>query len=181
MSQADPSTSPHAIQPPPPPPAPDPAILATPAPISYAPYLDKQDPALLTAWRRLEDYSYVSTDRKVAYTRLRSAVIWTGFATSALAVLSAYIPDWLASVGLMGAFSEVATFLIRAALVVLPILSVGLLSAEAVVGVQVGYSIADVAAKCGYGLVIYAIARAKTEAEGGLATAEVKPAIAAGQ
>jgi len=128
MSQADPSTSPHAIQPPPPPPAPDPAILATPAPISYAPYLDKQDPALLTAWRRLEDYSYVSTDRKVAYTRLRSAVIWTGFATSALAVLSAYIPDWLASVGLMGAFSEVATFLIRAALVVLPILSVGLMT-----------------------------------------------------
>jgi bacteriorhodopsin len=63
----------------------------------------------------------------------------------------------------------------------LPILGVGLLSAEAVVGVQVGYSIADVAAKCGYGLIIYAIARAKTEAEGGLAAAEAKPAIAAGQ
>jgi hypothetical protein len=48
--------------------------------------------------------------------------------------------------------------------------------------VQVGYSIADVAAKCGYGLIIYAIARAKTEAEGGLVTAEAeaKPAIAAG-
>jgi bacteriorhodopsin len=64
----------------------------------------------------------------------------------------------------------------------LPILGVSLLSAEAVLGVQVGYSIADVAAKCGYGLVIYAIARAKTEAEGGLVTseAEAKPAIAAG-
>ena len=32
-------------------------------------------------------------------------------------------------------------------------------------GVQVGYSIADVLAKCGYGLMIYAIARAKMEAE----------------
>jgi len=64
----------------------------------------------------------------------------------------------------------------------LPILGVSLLSAEAVLGVQVGYSIADVAAKCGYGLVIYAIARAKTEAEGGLVTseAEAKPAMATG-
>lgn len=38
--------------------------------------------------------------------------------------------------------------------------------AFATVGVQVGYSIADVAAKCGYGVLIYAIARAKMEAEG---------------
>ena len=128
MSQPDLSTSPHAIQPPPPPPAPDPAILTTPAPLTYAPYLDKQDPALLTAWRRLEDYSTVSTDRKMAYTKLRGAVIWTGFATSALAVLSAYIPDWLASVGLTGLFSEAAAFVVRAALVVLPILSVGLMT-----------------------------------------------------
>jgi len=33
------------------------------------------------------------------------------------------------------------------------------------VGVQVGYSIADVVAKCGYGLIIFWIARAKTELE----------------
>ena len=34
------------------------------------------------------------------------------------------------------------------------------------VGIQVGYSIADILAKCGYGFMIYAIARAKMEAEG---------------
>lgn len=37
------------------------------------------------------------------------------------------------------------------------------------VGVQVGYSIADILAKCGYGFMIYAIARAKMEAEGATA------------
>ncbi|PJF26235.1 MAG: xanthorhodopsin, partial [Phototrophicales bacterium] len=36
------------------------------------------------------------------------------------------------------------------------------LSASVVVAVQIGYCIADVAAKCGYGVMIYAIARAKT-------------------
>jgi bacteriorhodopsin len=41
----------------------------------------------------------------------------------------------------------------------------GIVGATALVGVQVGYSIADVAAKCGYGLMIYAIARAKSEAD----------------
>jgi len=41
----------------------------------------------------------------------------------------------------------------------LPIVGVSLLSPVAVLSVQVGYSIADVAAKCGYGLIIYAIAR----------------------
>lgn len=41
----------------------------------------------------------------------------------------------------------------------------GIAGATALVGVQVGYSIADVLAKCGYGLLIYAIARAKTEAD----------------
>jgi bacteriorhodopsin len=45
----------------------------------------------------------------------------------------------------------------------LPMLGIG--GATALVGVQVGYSIADVAAKCGYGLMIYAIARAKSEAD----------------
>jgi bacteriorhodopsin len=40
------------------------------------------------------------------------------------------------------------------------------LSAEALMAVQVGYCIADVAAKCGFGLLIYAIARSKSVAEG---------------
>ena len=48
----------------------------------------------------------------------------------------------------------------------LPMLGIG--GANAVVGVQVGYSIADIAAKCGYGVMIYAIARAKTEQRGDL-------------
>ncbi|MBC7473441.1 MAG: bacteriorhodopsin [Candidatus Sericytochromatia bacterium] len=39
----------------------------------------------------------------------------------------------------------------------------GLSGAEAQVFLQAGYSIADILAKCGYGLMIYAIAREKTE------------------
>jgi len=39
-------------------------------------------------------------------------------------------------------------------------------SSTGVVAVQVGYSIADVVAKCGYGLIIYWIARIKTENDG---------------
>ncbi len=39
-------------------------------------------------------------------------------------------------------------------------------SAGAEVGLQVGYTIADVLAKCGYGIMVYHIARAKMEAEG---------------
>lgn len=35
-----------------------------------------------------------------------------------------------------------------------------------VVAVQLGYCIADIAAKCGYGVMIYSIAKAKSEAEG---------------
>ena len=42
----------------------------------------------------------------------------------------------------------------------------GIDGAWATVGLQVGYSIADIAAKCGYGVMIYAIARAKMEAAG---------------
>lgn len=42
---------------------------------------------------------------------------------------------------------------------------VGTQTNTAIVGVQVGYCIADVLAKCGYGLMIYAIARAKTISE----------------
>ncbi len=37
-----------------------------------------------------------------------------------------------------------------------------------IVAAQVGYSIADVIAKCGYGIIIYWIARAKTEADADL-------------
>lgn len=40
------------------------------------------------------------------------------------------------------------------------------IGATATVAIQVGYSIADITAKCGYGLMIYGIARAKMEAEG---------------
>lgn len=41
-------------------------------------------------------------------------------------------------------------------------------SPSATVGVQVGYAIADILAKAGYGVMIYAIARAKSEADGSL-------------
>ena len=42
----------------------------------------------------------------------------------------------------------------------------GLSGANAEVTLQVGYSIADIAAKCGYGLLIYNIARLRSEEEG---------------
>ena len=42
----------------------------------------------------------------------------------------------------------------------------GIEGSWAVVGLQVGYSIADIAAKCGYGVMIYQIARAKMDAAG---------------
>jgi hypothetical protein len=35
-----------------------------------------------------------------------------------------------------------------------------------IVSIQVGYTIADVAAKAGYGCLIYAIAKAKSDEEG---------------
>lgn len=43
---------------------------------------------------------------------------------------------------------------------------VGTVGASVLVAIQVGYCIADVAAKCGYGLMIYSIAKAKTDQEG---------------
>ena len=46
----------------------------------------------------------------------------------------------------------------------LPVMGIG--GGASVVAVQVGYSISDIAAKCGYGIMIYAIARAKMAAEG---------------
>jgi len=42
----------------------------------------------------------------------------------------------------------------------------GIEKAQAVVALQVGYSIADILAKCGYGFMIYHIAQAKMEEEG---------------
>jgi bacteriorhodopsin len=52
------------------------------------------------------------------------------------------------------------------------------LGTAGVVAIQVGYSLADITAKCGYGLMIYGIARAKMEADGesveGLALAAAK-------
>lgn len=55
----------------------------------------------------------------------------------------------------------------------------GIAGSTAEVGLQVGYSIADIAAKCGYGFMIYAIARAKMETEGLSANdAIVAPAVA---
>ena len=59
----------------------------------------------------------------------------------------------------------------------LPMLGVGGGTAE--VALQVGYSIADIAAKCGYGVMIYHIAKAKMEAEGEAATQlPVRPQLA---
>jgi len=43
---------------------------------------------------------------------------------------------------------------------------IGVSGSAATVGLQVGYSIADIAAKCGYGVMIYLIARAKMEEAG---------------
>jgi bacteriorhodopsin len=42
----------------------------------------------------------------------------------------------------------------------------GIAGGTATVALQVGYSIADITAKCGYGFMIYSIARSKMEAEG---------------
>jgi len=44
----------------------------------------------------------------------------------------------------------------------------GIQPESALVGVQVGYAVADILAKAGYGVMIYAIARAKSEADGSL-------------
>jgi len=38
-----------------------------------------------------------------------------------------------------------------------------------IAAVQIGYSIADIIAKCGYGIIIYWIARAKTDSDAKLA------------
>jgi hypothetical protein len=58
----------------------------------------------------------------------------------------------------------------------LPLLSLD--PATALVARQVGYSIADIVAKPAYGLLIYAIARIKTQQERVEAPAETLPATA---
>ncbi len=55
----------------------------------------------------------------------------------------------------------------------------GLSGANAEVALQVGYSIADIAAKCGYGLLIYNIARLRSEAEDGILEKNGRTAAAA--
>jgi len=53
----------------------------------------------------------------------------------------------------------------------------GITGGASLVGVQFGYSVADITAKCGYGVMIYAIARAKMNAAGETAeTAAVRAA-----
>lgn len=51
----------------------------------------------------------------------------------------------------------------------------GITGAGAVVGVQIGYTIADVLAKPVFGLLVYAIAVAKTRADAGLSTERATP------
>ena len=51
--------------------------------------------------------------------------------------------------------------------------------ASAEVALQLGYSIADITAKCGYGFMIYAIAKSKMEAEGITAAGADPVAVAA--
>jgi len=54
----------------------------------------------------------------------------------------------------------------------------GISGASAEVGLQLGYSLADIAAKCGYGVMIYLIAVSKMEAEG-ITIEGHEPAVAA--
>lgn len=54
-------------------------------------------------------------------------------------------------------------------------------NATAVVAVQVGYCVADVLAKCGYGVMIYAIARAKTLAETAPTLSGNSPVVSTGR
>lgn len=53
----------------------------------------------------------------------------------------------------------------------------GFSGASAEVGLQLGYSLADITAKCGYGVMIYAIARSKMESDG--ETVESRPEFVA--
>jgi bacteriorhodopsin len=74
--------------------------------------------------------------------------------------------------GQVGVLMRNLRFLILATWGVYPIAYLapvlGLSGAGAMVGLQVGYTIADITAKAGMGLMIYAIAREKTIAAGGI-------------
>lgn len=63
----------------------------------------------------------------------------------------------------------VATWGVYPITYLLPMLGIDIQSS--VVAIQVGYALADVAAKCGYGLLIFFIARAKSEEDGSLPVA----------
>jgi len=55
----------------------------------------------------------------------------------------------------------------------------GVTGSTAEVGLQIGYSFADIAAKCGYGIMIYHIARAKMASEEATGGVQAIPATAA--
>ena len=55
---------------------------------------------------------------------------------------------------------------------------IGISGASAETAIQVGYTIADVLAKAGYGVMIYAIARAKTTNDGWIDSTDNTPAMA---
>jgi bacteriorhodopsin len=61
-------------------------------------------------------------------------------------------------------YITVITWLFYPIVFILPM--IGLTGASATVGVQVGYSIADVLAKAAFGIFIYTIALRKSEVEG---------------
>lgn len=86
----------------------------------------KDDPALIAAWRRFLDYDRVSTTQKKQSARYRDWVIWIQFITSTVAILSTFVvvlqtvlPLWLV---------DAIQWLFRMALVLLPIISVGLMN-----------------------------------------------------
>lgn len=83
--------------------------------------VEKKDPALTAAWRRLLDYDRVSTQQKQNYQRLRGYVIALGLLTSAGAVFSGYIGQ-IPSIG-----AELQN-VIRILLVIMPIISVALMN-----------------------------------------------------
>ena len=123
--------SPHIIQPPE---APSSAPVSALTPVQvdprYAPYRAVDDPALIMAWRRFLDYDFVSSDRKWAHIHLRSRVIWLSFATSAVAVLSTFGQAWETTgySPLALTLLDIGFFILRLSLVVMPILSVGMMS-----------------------------------------------------
>ncbi len=54
---------------------------------------------------------------------------------------------------------------------------VGISGSAATVGLQIGYTLADITAKCGYGILIYNIAKAKMENEVAEASPALEPAV----